>query len=316
MSRIGTEHSDTLGSPLPTYILITPARNEAAFIDKTIQSMIHQTVLPLKWVIVDDGSTDSTAEIVSRYLSVYPWMELARRQKQTERDFAGKVRAFNAGLAQARGVRWDFVGNLDADISFGPDHFEFLLRSCAADPQLGVVGTAFSEAGFSLEGDVFDWASHVGGQCQLFRRQCFEDIGGYVPVPGGGVDWVAVISARMKGWKTRSFAERRFFHHRPMGTAEVGRLGSAFAYGKKDYGVGSHPLWEFVRVIRRMARKPYLLSGVALGGGYLWGWVHHAPRAVSLELVQFHRREQMTKLKSIFDRTLLVLRRTSGVRSN
>jgi poly-beta-1,6-N-acetyl-D-glucosamine synthase len=301
-NEVGQKGMD--GAPLPTYILITPARNEGAFIEKTIQSMIHQTMLPLKWVIVDDGSTDNTAEIVNRYLPIYPWMELVRRQQQKERNFAGKVHAFNSGLARVQDFRWDFVGNLDADISFDPDHFEFLLRRCVADPQLGVVGTAFHEDGFSLE-DVFDWTSHVGGQCQLFRRQCFEEIGGYVPVPLGGVDWVAVITARMKGWKTRSFAERQFFHYRPMGTAERGRLGSAFTYGKKDYSVGNHPLWEFARVIRRLACRPWVLSGAALGAGYLSGWVRHAPRAVSKELVHFHRKEQMAKLKALFRRRRL-----------
>jgi len=302
------------GVALPSYILITPARNEAAFIEKTIVSMIHQTVLPLKWVIVDDGSTDDTAEIVNRYLPDNPWMELVRRQQRKERSFAGKVQAFNCGLERAQDVRWEMVGNLDADISFGPDHFEFLLRQCVADPQLGVVGTAFCEEGYSLEGDVFcDWTWHVSGGCQLFRRQCFEQIGGYLPVPGGGVDWIAVITARMEGWKTRSFAERQFFHYRPMGTAEMGRVAKAFAYGKKDYSVGSHPLWEFLRAVRHLGRKPYLLSGSALGLGYLWGWVCHAPRTVSQKLVQHHRKEQMGKLKALLRGRLLALRPTRGV---
>jgi len=302
------------GEALPTYILITPARNEAAFIEKTIESMIHQTVLPLKWVIVDDGSTDETAEIVKRYLPVYPWMELIRRQRGEKRNFAQKVHSFNCGLARAQDVRWEMVGNLDADISFGPDHFEFLLRQCVADPQLGVVGTAFCEEGYSLEGDAYcDWDWHVGGQCQLFRRQCFEEIGGYLPAPAGGIDWIAVISARLKGWKTRSFAERQFFHYRPLGTAGRGRVAAAFAYGKKDYSVGSHPLWEFLRAVRHLGRKPYLLSGAALGLGYLWGWVCHAPRAVSQEFVHFHRNEQMGKLKALLKRKLLALRPTKGI---
>ena len=290
------------GAALPTYVLITPARNEAAFIEKTIQSMIHQTVLPSKWVIVDDGSSDDTAEIVNRYIPIYPWMELVRRQRQDKRNFAGKVESFNLGLARVQNVKWEIVGNLDADISFGPDHFEFLLRRCSEDPQLGVVGTTFREEGFSLDKDVFDWASHVGGQCQLFRKQCFDEIGGYVPAPVGGVDWVAVITARMKGWKTRSFAEREFYHYRPMGTAGRGRIGSAFAYGKKDYSVGSHPVWEIARVVRRLGRKPYLLSGVALGAGYVWGWMDRTPRAASKEVIRFHRSEQMRKLRGFLTR--------------
>jgi glycosyltransferase involved in cell wall biosynthesis/SAM-dependent methyltransferase len=307
----GTKPEGMDGVALPTYILITPARNEAAFIEKTIESVIHQTVLPLKWVIVDDASTDDTAQIVSKYLPSYPWMELVRRQRSEKRNFAQKVHSFNCGLARVQDLGWEMVANLDADISFGPDHFEFLLRQCVADPQLGVVGTAFCEEGYSLEGDAFcDWAWHVGGQCQLFRKQCFEEIGGYLPAPAGGVDWIAVITARMKGWKTRSFAERQFFHYRPLGTAGRGRVAAAFAYGKKDYSVGSHPLWEFLRAVRHLGRKPYLLSGGALGLGYLLGWVRHAPRAVSQEFVRFHRNEQMEKLKGLLKRRLLALRPT------
>jgi glycosyltransferase involved in cell wall biosynthesis len=299
-SRIAEEVEDQVidAAAVPPYVLITPARNEAAFVEKTLESMIHQTVLPLRWVIVDDGSTDNTAEIVNRYIPANPWIELVRRPRQKERNFAGKVNAFNDGLARVRKLQWEYVGNLDADISFGPDHFEFLLRRCVADPRLGVVGTAFREDGFTLEGDVFDWSSHVGGQCQLFRKQCFEEVGGYIPAPVGGIDWVAVITARMKGWKTRSFAEREFFHYRPMGTAERGRLGSAFAYGKKDYSVGSHPLWEFARVVRRLGRKPCLLWAIALGTGYVWGWMCCTPRAASKDVIRFHRNEQMRKLKA------------------
>jgi hypothetical protein len=237
-------------------------------------------------------------------------MKLVRQQQRKERNFSGKVHAFNAGLAQAEEISWEFVGNLDADISFGPDHFEFLLERCAADPKLGVVGTTFREDGFDLKADVHEWASHVGGQCQLFSRQCFEAIGGYVPSRFGGVDWVAVISARMKGWKTQSFAEREFFHYRPMGTAEGGRLHSAFVYGKKDYMVGNHPLWELARIVRRLTRRPYLLAGMALGVGYGWAWVRRRPRAVSQELMHFHRNEQMTKLRAFLKGGLPVLRPT------
>jgi poly-beta-1,6-N-acetyl-D-glucosamine synthase len=290
---------------LPCYIVVTPARNEAAFIKKTIESMIRQTVLPLKWMIVDDGSTDETAEIVSQYLPDYPWINLVRSEKRKERNFAGKVNAFNAGLERTQDIPWEFVCNLDGDISFDPDHFEFLLGRCVSDPQLGVVGTTFREEGFDLARDVVDWESHVGGQCQMFRRECFEEIGGYVPVATGGIDWVAVITARMKGWKTRSFAEREFYHFRPMGTAGGGSLTSAYRYGRKDYCIGSHPLWELARVARRLWRRPYLLSGIVLAAGYGWAWINRTPRGVSKELIQFHRREQMTKLKKILRKHLL-----------
>lgn len=286
-------------SPHPPYVLITPARNEGAFIEKTIESVIHQTVLPVKWVIVDDGSTDGTAEIASRYLARYPWIELVQMSQRRDRSFAAKVRAFNAGFERAKNLQYEIIGNLDGDISFDKDHFEFLLRKFSEDPTLGVAGTVFREEGYSSEKDSFEGHKHVAGQCQLFRRQCWEEIGGYIPLRAGGIDWIAVITARMKGWKTESFREKWFFHHRRLGTAERGVLSSLYSYGQKDYYLGGHPVWELVRVAYKATKKPYIVGGLALGLGYCWTFLRHAPRPVSPELMAFHRKEQMTKLKAI-----------------
>lgn len=282
------------------YVLITPARNEQAFIQRTIESMIRQTVLPLKWVIVNDGSTDATGEIVKRYLNEHPWIELVENPLRQDRNFAKKVASFNAGFARVAGLPYEIVGNVDADISFDADHFEFLLGRFESDQSLGVAGTIFrEEGGYSSASDSFEGQTHVSGQCQLFRRQCFSEIGGYVPHRAGGIDWIAVVTARMRGWKTQSFRERSFFHHRHLGTAERGRVASSFSYGEKDYYMGGHPLWEIFRVAYRMTKKPYLVSGCALGVGYVWAWFVRTPRAVSEEFVRFHQAEQITKLKTI-----------------
>src|SRR5580700_9166051 len=113
---------------LPTYVLVTPARNEAQFIELTIESVVAQVTLPRKWVIVSDGSTDGTDEIVSRYAAQHPWIELVRMPERKERHFAGKVQAFNAGRARVVDMDFAVIGNLDADVSFGADHFRFLIR--------------------------------------------------------------------------------------------------------------------------------------------------------------------------------------------
>lgn len=289
---------------LLSYVLITPAHNESAFIEKTIESMIRQTVLPLKWVIVDDGSTDSTAKIVESFLPKHPWMELVRRPRRPDRSFAGKAHAVNAGCEQLAGLGYEIIGNLDGDISFGEDHFEFLLAQFACNPRLGVAGTVFREDGYDSATDSFEGFKHVPGQCQLFRRSCWEEIGGYVAHRAGGVDWMAVITARMLGWQTRSFRERAFFHHRPLGTAERSPLSSLFSYGEKDYYLGGHPIWEFCRVGYRCIKPPYVVGGCALGAGFVWALVRRTPRPVPRAFVQFHRREQMTKLKAILKRLL------------
>jgi glycosyltransferase involved in cell wall biosynthesis len=281
------------------YVLITPARNEEAFIEKTIESAAKQTILPLKWVIVNDGSTDDTGNKVRRFLGKYPWIELIEFPVRKERNFAAKVFAFNAGQESVKNLDYEVIANLDADTSFDADHFEFLLNEFRKNPCLGVAGTIFKEDGYSSETDSFEGENHVSGQCQLFRRQCFEEIGGYRPNKAGGIDWMAVTSARMMGWQTRSFREKWFFHHRKLGTAERGRLKSSFSYGEKDYYLGGHPVWEALRVAFRMTRKPYLIDGAALGSGFLWAFLSRQKRAVSKELMKFHRKEQMQKLKAI-----------------
>jgi glycosyltransferase involved in cell wall biosynthesis len=285
-----------------SYVLITPAHNEAGFIEKTLQSVVSQTVLPARWVIVDDGSTDGTAQIVSRYAESHPWIRIHHLAKDAERSFGGKAVAFNTGWRLVQDLEYELIGNLDGDISFGPDFFEFLLERFEEDPELGVGGTVFEEEGYCSATDSFEGQNHVAGGCQLFRRQCLQDVGGYVVHKRGGIDWIAVTTARMLGWKTRSFREKSFFHYRRMGTADRGRFAAAFSYGEKDYYLGGHPLWQVIRCTYRAFKRPYLVEGLALGAGYVWAALRGLERPISPELVRFHRKEQMAKLRAIFKR--------------
>jgi biofilm PGA synthesis N-glycosyltransferase PgaC len=284
---------------LPRYVLITPAHNEAAFIELTIQSVIAQTVLPVKWVIVSDGSTDGTDEIVQKYLARHDWIELVRLPARAQRHFAGKAGAFNAGCARAAGLQYEVIGNLDADISFDPGYFEFLMARFAENPRLGVSGTPFVESGRHYDYR-FTNIEHVSGACQLFRRECFDAVGGYLPIKGGGIDWTAVTTARMKGWQTRTFTEKTCEHHRTMGTASASRLKGLFRHGQKDCRLGGHPLWQIVRSGYQMTRRPYVIGGLLLLMGYFSAFVRGAKRPISEELVRFHRAEQMARLKGFF----------------
>jgi biofilm PGA synthesis N-glycosyltransferase PgaC len=294
---------------LPSYALVTPARNERRFIEQTIQSVASQTIKPRKWVIVSDGSTDGTDEIVQKYLPEYSWLELVRRADDGKRNFAGKVQSFNAGIARLGDTAYDIVGNLDADITFDHDYMEFLLSKFLEDPQLGVAGTPFIErAGTSaVQGQTsydyrFTSLQHVSGACQLFRRGCFEEIGGYVPIAGGGIDWIAVTTARMKGWRTRTFSDKVCLHHRPMGTATAGRLRAWLNQGRQDYYLGGHPLWQLFRAAYQMTREPYVLGGLYLWWGYVWAHLTGVKSPVSPELIRFHRKEQMARLREMFAR--------------
>jgi glycosyltransferase involved in cell wall biosynthesis len=282
-----------------TYALVTPARNEEAFIESTIQSVIAQNVKPIRWVIVSDGSTDRTDEIVRKYSALHDWIVLLRMPERQERHFGGKVLAFNAGLERVKDLNYDAIVCMDADISFEPDYFEFLLSKLKENSELGIVGTPFSE-----DGKIYDFRfsslDHVSGACQVFRRECFEAIGGYVPSKGGGIDVMAVLSARMKGWNTRTFPEKRSTHHRPMGSAnDSSRLSAQFRLGQRQYRLGFHPLWQTLRAVYQMKGKPYVFGGVSLLMGYFHAMFTGMESPMSPELIRFQRRDQMRRLRRL-----------------
>ncbi len=280
-----------------SYVLITPARNEAAFIEQTIRSVLAQTVRPLKWVIVSDGSTDGTDEIVAKYVGQHDWIELVRMPERQERHFAGKVYAFNAGYERVRTLHFDVIGNLDADITFDPGYFAFLLGKFAADPTLGVAGTPFREGSFQYDYR-FVSTEHVSGACQLFRRRCFEAVGGYSPLPRG-VDLIAVTTARMKGWKTCCFTEQYSQHHRRQGTGMNRSVMVNFWSGYYDYVLGVCPLWQVVRSAYEMRLRPWVIGGVVLFAGYAWAMVTRVERPISRELVAYRKREAMGRLRTL-----------------
>ena len=140
--------SDKRQTPNNSYVLITPAHNEEDFIEKTILSVISQTVLPKKWAIVSDGSTDGTDDIIKRYAKQHDWIEFVRLPQHTDRQFAAKVHAFNAGYEKIKHSEYAIIGNLDADISFEKDYIEFLLSKFDENGKLGVAGTPFVEESF------------------------------------------------------------------------------------------------------------------------------------------------------------------------
>jgi poly-beta-1,6-N-acetyl-D-glucosamine synthase len=283
------------------YIVITPAHNEENFIENTIKSMIIQSIKPIKWVIVNDGSIDKTDEIIQKYLKNYDWIEYIKLPEHKDRQFAAKVTAFNAGYEKVNKIDYQIIANLDADISFEKDYFEFLLNKFIENPDLGVGGTKYIE----LDGrrsihELYD-LRNVSGACQLFRKECFEEIGGYTPIKGGGVDTIPVITARMYGWKTQTFIEMTCHHHRRIGTGRKNSvISSRLSYGKKDYFLGNHPLWEIFRTFYQMKSKPYIIGSIIVFCGYIWELIKHEKRPVSKEFIKFYRSEQLNRLKDLF----------------
>jgi len=282
-----------------TYALVTPARNEEKLIGLTIRSVLEQTVRPTKWIIVSDGSTDRTDGIVNAHIAANSWIELLRMPERKDRHFEGKALCFAAGWQRVKDLQPDIIGNLDADVSFESDLFAFLLSKFAANPHLGMAGPAFSERGVTYDFR-FSSLQHVSGACQLFRRECLDAIGGYVPIKAGGIDVVAGLMARMRGWQTRTFPEKTIVHHRAMGTAMHAGLRAKFRLGERDYVLGRHWLWELFRSLYQMTRPPIITGGAMVLAGYVWAMLRRLESPLSRDLVQFQRREQMERLKRLF----------------
>ncbi|HEY3707153.1 MAG TPA: glycosyltransferase family A protein [Terracidiphilus sp.] len=281
---------------LPEYVLVTAARNEAQFIESTIRSLVAQTVRPLKWVIVSDGSTDGTDEVVGRYSARHRWIELLRMPERAERHFAGKALAVRAGVQRMQGTPYEVIACTDADMTFEPDHFEYLLGELASDRRLGIVGTPYRDTSNETYDYRFVSTTHVSGACQVFRRTCWEQIGGYALSKGGAIDTIATLTARSKGWKTHSFSERIAFHHRVIGTAENSPIQSRFILGKRDWMIGNGALWELCRGVYQTTKRPYVLRGVAILAGYIWAACSGVHRPVPAELRAFRRKEQRAHL--------------------
>jgi biofilm PGA synthesis N-glycosyltransferase PgaC len=278
------------------YVIITPAHNEQAFIDKTIQSMIEQTVLPMRWVVVNDASTDRTADIVTHYASLHNFIRLVNVDRTAGRNFGNKVAAFNRGLAELKDLNYAYIGNIDADISFHPDYFENVLRALESDITLGIAGgmvaSCISRKFVSQEVAL----DSVAGAVQLFRRTCFEQIGGYTPMMFGGIDSAAEITARMMNWRVRTFPKLRVLEHRRTGTATTGPLLARFKEGRRFHSLGYGIIFFCVRCAYRATEPPRLLGSAVALLGFLERWIKRAPLALAPDVVRYLRAEQREKL--------------------
>jgi biofilm PGA synthesis N-glycosyltransferase PgaC len=286
-----------LADSMERYVLVTAAYNEAAYIEKTIQSVVSQTVAPERWIIVSDGSTDRTDEIVTTCSKSWPFIELLRLDSRHSRNFASKVNALNVGLNLLRAGEFEFIGNLDADVSFGTSYFAELIERFRRNPTLGVAGGGIYEwNGQEYSARKHNSKSDVAGAVQLFRRQCHEAIGDFLPMRYGGEDWCAQVTARMNGWQVQSFPEIEVRHHRTTGSA-AGLLRYCYRQGLMDYALGSHPLFEVGRLGRRLGTRPLVLGALARFGGFLGAYARGEKRIVSKEFVAFLRKEEMQRLR-------------------
>lgn len=278
-------------------VLISPVRDEEKYIEKTIQSVASQTILPVEWVIVDDGSTDGTGEILARAAAKYPWIHVVRKPDRGKRSVGpGVVEAFYYGYERLRTKEYDYIGKLDGDVEFKPQYFATLLSYFEKDPYLGAASGKpyLLEGGKLIKERMAD--DMVAGQINFYRRQCFEDIGGFVRE----VHWdgIAFHRARMKGWRTRSIDDPNliFIHQRLMGSSERGIIAGRLRWGRGQYFMGTHPLYIFAIGLYRMWEKPYIIGGLLIVVGYFLSMLQGKPRYDDPEFRKSLHAWQMARL--------------------
>lgn len=281
------------------YVIVTPARNEEAHLEKTIESVVTQTILPQKWVIVSDGSVDRTDEIAVEYARRHPFIEFLRVGEPNrigKKDFGAKVRAFRAGYERLNATPYHYVGNLDADITFAPGYFAEILRRFEENPRLGVAGGIVwepTQTGFAPQRTSLN---SVCGSVQLFRRVCYENFGGYIPMEMGGVDAAAEIQARMHGWQVQTFPDVPVYATRRVLTGGATVLHTRYRQGVSNYLLGYHPLFQMAASLQRIAQYPFVVGSVATLMGYGVSWVRGRRRSLPSEAIRFLRSEQMSRL--------------------
>ncbi|MCP5064831.1 MAG: glycosyltransferase family 2 protein [Ignavibacteriae bacterium] len=279
------------------YILITAAKNEQDYIEGTITSVIKQSIKPILWIIVSDGSTDNTDEIIKSYANKYSFIKFIRTEAK-KRNFTSKVHVLNMALSTIEKNNYDFIGILDADITFQEDYYEKILEEFDRDPKLGLAGGEFFDIIDGKRFRVMKSSMSVRGGIQLFRKECFNQLGKFVPLKNGGEDVIMEVSVRKNGWKAMSFDHQMLDHHRLTGTAGWGLYEAKFKEGILSYSMGYHPLFQLLKSINRLRERPYIISGILHFLGFVVANIRREKRIVSKDFIQYLRNEQIERIKT------------------
>lgn len=279
-----------------SYVLITAAHNEQDFIEKTILSVINQSHKPAEWIIVSDGSTDKTESIVSKYASENSFIKLLINNRKEGRDFASKVYALNIGLKNIQTSEFDYIGILDADVSFEKNYYSSLIEEFKKNPKLGIAGGNYFDIIGGKKVSVCASAYSVRGATQFFRKKCFDVIGGIKPIKYGGEDALACYSARMNGWEIKNIDSLIVLHHRPTGMTGSHIFKTRFRDGFVEYNLGYNPLFQFIKCVKRIIEKPFLIGSTLRFAGFWFAYLSREKRIVSEELIKFIREEQLSRI--------------------
>lgn len=278
------------------YIIITPVRDEAPYIGKTLESVLHQTILPSQWLIVDDGSSDGTSEILDTSMAQTSWIKVIHRGNRGFRAAGGGVmEAFYAGYSVLNDEDWDFIVKLDGDLSFPPDYFEQCFKIFEEEAELGIGGGTICQ----LENDQLrvdsagDPPFHVRGATKIYRRACWEKINPLVKASGW--DTIDEVKANFHGWTTRTFANLKLIQHKPTGGAD-GFWRDRFKNGRANYITGYHPVFMLAKCVKRAIRKPLFLESLALLAGFVSGYLKRIPQMPDDEAIRYLRKQQIRYL--------------------
>lgn len=281
------------------YVLITPAKNEERFIGRTIESVVQQTLRPSEWVIVSDGSTDRTDQIVQAAAVVHSWIRLLPLAPRPQRSFAAVVRATETGLRALTAADYDYVGLLDSDVCFQADYFEKVIEEFEASPRLGLAGGVVIDVG-QRKNHLPRNRLDVPGAVQLFRRDCFESLNGLLAIPEGGWDALTCARARSQGFETRLLTHLVVDHLKPRNISEGGWLRRIWQLGVRDYALGYHPLFQIFKCVSRLLEAPPLVGGIVRWVGYCGAALQHRERLIPPDLLTFIREEQKQRLRQLF----------------
>ena len=281
------------------YVLITAAKNEAAFIESTIKSVVRQTLQPKKWIIVSDHSTDGTDYIVNKYSNEYSFISLLKFDGALNRNFASKVHAISAAFDLLRSIDFDFIGILDADINFDENYYKNITNKFDESTKLGIAGGGFYDVYDSKKIKISYSPYSVRGAVQLFRRKCFEEIGGIYPLRYGGEDSVACAAARMHGWEIQTFEDIIVYHNRKTGSVGLNIFNMKFQDGKREYNRGLIPSVQFLKSLSRIGQHPIIIGTLLQIFGYWWLKSKKEKLIFSEELQNFIKAEQKVRLRKM-----------------
>lgn len=286
---------DTAATPTrPSYVVITPARDEERHIERTIRSLTTQSVAPAQWIIVDDGSRDRTAEIIKTYAAQHSWITPVYVSDRGNRvNGTGPMQAFHRGLQEIRILDWMYLVKLDSDLEFAPDYFQKCLNEFERDPKLGVGGGVIAHK----EGEELKVEQtpkfHVRGATKIYRRECWQAIGGLLAAPGW--DTIDEVKANMHGWTSRSFPDLQLVHLRKTGAAD-GSWKNAVKDGRADYISGYHPIFMLLKCVKRLFQRPWAVGSAGLAFGYLRAYWRREAQVPDADLIKYIRRQQLRRL--------------------